>query len=87
MTKRRIARVNMTRGVFLSGKFPEQIPHMENDMEEKHFDFPLELNDTELDEVAAAGGWSGGNNFQIGLVNLNDTNVGVNVLGLQLQGT
>jgi hypothetical protein len=63
------------------------LDQMEEEMDEKHFAEPMELSDKELDTVAAAGGYGGGDNFQIGLVNVNDTNIGVNVLGVQLQGT
>lgn len=51
---------------------------------------PVELTNEELDLVAAGcsggGGCSGGDrNFQVGLVNLNDVNIGVNVGGIQFQ--
>ena len=51
---------------------------------------PIELSGEELDLVAA--GWSncgcqGESNTQVGLVNINDVNVGVNVLGFQSQRT
>jgi hypothetical protein len=50
---------------------------------------PVVLSDEELDLVAA--GWSRGSNensqenTQAGLVNFNNTNIGVNVLGFQHQ--
>jgi hypothetical protein len=50
---------------------------------------PVELRDEELDLVAA--GWSRSSNensqenTQAGLVNFNNTNIGVNVLGFQHQ--
>lgn len=53
--------------------------------------YPVELTDEELDLVAAGtgscgcGGGGGDRNFQVGLVNLNDVNIGVNVGGIQLQ--
>lgn len=48
---------------------------------------PVELTDDELDLVAAGTGGCGGGdrNFQVGLVNLNDVNIGVNVGGIQFQ--
>jgi hypothetical protein len=55
---------------------------------------PVELRDQELDLVAAGSGGHGGyrcgcdggdDNTQVGLVNINDTNVGVNILGIQQQ--
>jgi hypothetical protein len=55
---------------------------------------PVELRDQELDLVAAGSGGHGGHrcgcdggddNTQVGLVNINDTNVGVNILGIQQQ--
>ncbi|MCK1621252.1 hypothetical protein IVA96_32755 [Bradyrhizobium sp. 159] len=56
------------------------------------FTYPVELRDEELDLVAAAGGerghdkcCGGDQNTQVGLVNINDTNIGVNVLGIQQQ--
>jgi hypothetical protein len=55
---------------------------------------PVELRDQELDLVAAGSGkhdgrdkCCDGDNTQIGLVNVNDTNIGVNVLGIQVQST
>ncbi|MCA6117362.1 hypothetical protein J6524_21175 [Bradyrhizobium sp. WSM 1738] len=54
---------------------------------------PVELRDEELDLVAAGGDKRGhdkccdGDNTQFGLVNVNDTNIGVNVLGIQVQST
>jgi hypothetical protein len=56
-------------------------------MNEKYFAEPMELTDMELDTVAAAGGHGDGDNFQIGLVNVNDSNIGVNILGAQGQFT
>lgn len=49
--------------------------------------YPVELTDEELDLVAGTGGCGcgGDRNFQVGLVNLNDVNIGVNVGGIQLQ--
>jgi hypothetical protein len=54
--------------------------------------YPVELRDQELDLVAAGGSNGGGrhccggdNNNQAGLVNVNDTNIGVNILGFQHQ--
>jgi hypothetical protein len=50
---------------------------------------PIELQDFELDMVAAAGGSCGGNNGILNGNNIldgNAVNVGVNVLGLQGQG-
>jgi hypothetical protein len=56
--------------------------------------YPVELRDQELDLVAAGGGKGGHNgdrccdgdeNTQVGLVNVNDTNIGVNILGIQQQ--
>lgn len=51
--------------------------------------YPVELRDEELDFVAAGsscgGGRGGDNTFQAGLVNVNDTNIGVNILGNQFQ--
>jgi hypothetical protein len=50
---------------------------------------PVELRDEELDLVAA--GWSRSSNensqenTQAGLINFNNTNIGVNVLGFQHQ--
>jgi hypothetical protein len=53
---------------------------------------PVELRDQELDLVAAGGQRHGGGgnensqeNTQAGLVNFNNTNIGVNVLGFQNQ--
>jgi hypothetical protein len=53
---------------------------------------PVELRDQELDLVAAGGGkqghdrcCGGDQNTQVGLVNVNDTNIGVNILGIQQQ--
>jgi hypothetical protein len=55
---------------------------------------PVELRDQELDLVAAGSGGHGGHrcgcdggdeNTQFGLVNLNNVNVGVNILGIQAQ--
>jgi hypothetical protein len=52
---------------------------------------PVELRDQELDLVAAGGQRHGGHNensqenAQAGLVNFNNTNIGVNVLGFQNQ--
>jgi hypothetical protein len=56
---------------------------------------PVELRDQELDLVAAGSGdkrghdkcCGGDDNTQFGLVNVNDTNVGVNILGIQVQST
>ena len=53
-----------------------------------NFTHPIELSNEELDLVAA--GWSncgcqGESNTQVGLVNINDVNVGVNILGFQSQ--
>ena len=52
---------------------------------------PIELSGEELDLVAA--GWAnecscghqGESNTQVGLVNINDVNLGVNILGFQSQ--
>jgi hypothetical protein len=53
--------------------------------------YPVELRDEELDLVAAGGGHDkccgGDETTQVGLVNINDTNIGVNVLGIQVQKT
>lgn len=54
--------------------------------------YPVELTDDELDLVAAGTGGGGGccggdRNFQVGLVNINDVNLGVNVGGIQIQRT
>jgi hypothetical protein len=52
---------------------------------------PVELRDEQLDLVAAAGErpkdkcCDGDENTQFGLVNVNDTNIGVNILGIQKQ--
>ena len=55
---------------------------------------PVELRDQELDLVAAGSGGHSGHrcgcdggdeNTQVGLVNINNTNVGVNILGIQAQ--
>ncbi|BBO03845.1 MULTISPECIES: hypothetical protein [Bradyrhizobium] len=64
-------------------------------LEMTNFAQPIELSDEELDLVAAGtgscgcggggGGGGGDRNFQVGLVNLNDVNIGVNVGGIQLQ--
>ena len=54
---------------------------------------PVELRDQELDLVAAGSGGhrcgcdGGDKNTQFGLVNVNDTNIGVNILGVQVQST
>jgi hypothetical protein len=49
---------------------------------------PIELSGEELDLVAAGcGGHQGESTTQVGLVNINDVNVGVNVLGFQSQRT
>jgi hypothetical protein len=57
---------------------------------------PVELRDQELDLVAAGSGGrhdghdkccGGDDNTQFGLVNVNDTNIGVNILGVQVQST
>ena len=57
-----------------------------------NFAHPIELSNEELDLVAAAGGHGCGcrdggdeNTAQAGLINLNHTNVGVNILGNQFQ--
>ena len=59
-----------------------------------NFTHPIELSNEELDLVAAGtgGGGHGGHcgcggndNTQFGLVNLNNVNVGVNILGIQAQ--
>jgi hypothetical protein len=52
--------------------------------------YPVELRDEELDSVAAGcsscgGGRGGDNTFQAGLVNVNDTNIGVAILSNQFQ--
>jgi hypothetical protein len=56
--------------------------------------YPVELRDQELDLVAAGGDkrghdkcCGGDETTQVGLVNVNDTNVGVNILGIQVQST
>jgi len=62
-----------------------------NMQEMTNFTHTIELSNEELDLVAA--GWSnecgcshkGESNTQVGLVNLNDVNVGVNILGIQSQ--
>ena len=58
-------------------------------LEMTNFAQPIELSDEELDLVAAGscggGGGGGDRNFQVGVVNLNDVNIGVNVGGIQLQ--
>jgi hypothetical protein len=52
---------------------------------------PVELRDQELDLVAAGSGGhrcgcdGGDENTQVGVVNINNTNVGVNILGIQAQ--
>ena len=56
-----------------------------------NFTHPIELSNEELDLVAA--GWAnecscghqGESNTQVGLVNINDVNVGLNILGFQSQ--
>lgn len=56
------------------------------------FAHPIELSDQELDLVAAGGGQSrecgcnrGGGDTQVGVVNIDHTNVGLNILGFQNQ--
>jgi hypothetical protein len=59
----------------------------------REFTYPVELRDDELDLVAAGSGdkrghdkcCGGDNNTQVGLVNVNDTNIGLNILGIQGQ--
>ena len=61
-----------------------------------NFTHPIELSNEELDLVAAGTGGGGGGGGcgcggggdrtnQFGLVNLNNVNVGVNILGIQAQ--
>jgi hypothetical protein len=69
-----------------------------NMQEMTNFTHPIELSNEELDLVAAGtgGGGGGGGHHrccgggndvnQFGLINLNDVNVGVNILGIQAQG-
>ena len=64
-----------------------------NMQEMTNFTHPIELSDKELDLVAAGTGGGGGHRCgcggdetnQVGLVNLNNVNVGVNILGIQAQ--
>ena len=58
-----------------------------------NFTHPIELSNEELDLVAAGTGGGHGHGCgcggdetnQVGLVNLNNVNVGVNILGIQAQ--
>jgi hypothetical protein len=68
-----------------------------NMQEMTNFTHPIELSNEELDLVAAGTGGGGGHGGhrcgcdggdetnQFGLVNLNNVNVGVNILGIQAQ--